>query len=120
MTWRPLPGGGSEPPPRTLADSLERLTRAWGAPPPRSLSTLFDRWQEIVGPVVAAHSRPMSLRERVLTIAVDDGAWGAQLGYLEADLLRQLAAALGPGAVERVVVRVQREGQARRGRKRGS
>lgn len=109
MTWRPLPGSVPDPSsqPRRVGESLERLTRAMGAPGAGALATLFRHWSDVVGPSVAAHTRPLTLRDRVLTIAADDPAWAMQLSYLEADLRRQVEEALGPGTVERVVVRVR-------------
>ena len=107
MTWRPLPGHGPEREPRPIGESLERISRAMGAGRATGLASLFDRWPDIVGPSVAAHSRPLTLRDGVLTVAVDDPAWAVQLTYLEADLRREVQATLGPQTVEKVVVRIR-------------
>ncbi len=105
MTWRPLPG--DPPPPRPLGDSLDRISRTLGAPRAGALSALFGRWEEIVGPAVAAHSRPLSLQRGLLTVAVDQPAWATQLTYLEADLKRRIDEVAGPGVVERIRVTVR-------------
>ena len=55
---------------------------------------------------VAQHSRPRSLRDQVLVVAVDEPAWATQLRWLEADLLARLEAVLGAGQVSRIEVRV--------------
>jgi predicted nucleic acid-binding Zn ribbon protein len=71
-----------------------------------TLSTVFASWPDMVGESVAQHSRPRSLRDGVLVVAVDEPAWATQLRWLEADLLARLEAVLGPGQVARIEVRV--------------
>jgi len=56
---------------------------------------------------LAAHCWPVSLRNNTLTIAADESAWGAQLGWLEADLRRRLDDAVGAGVVTRIAVRIR-------------
>ncbi|HEX2023115.1 MAG TPA: DUF721 domain-containing protein [Acidimicrobiales bacterium] len=107
MSWRPLPGpaGGREP--RPVGESLGRIARHLGAPPPAALAELFDGWDELVGPAVAAHARPVRLARGTLVVVVDQPAWAAQLGWLEADLLRRFEERLGGGVVRAVTVRVR-------------
>ena len=106
MNWKPLrePGG---PPPRPIADSLPAVARNLGGAGGPALIDLLQRWPEVVGDTVAAHCRPLSLRDGTLTIAADEPAWGAQLRWLEADLLGRLDQTLGAGAVTRIAVRIR-------------
>ena len=107
-TWRPARPPRAERDPAPVVSSLDRLARRLGAPPPDVLQAVFARWEEMVGPQVAAHATPRSLRGGVLVIAVDESAWATQLRLLSADLLSRLAAAApDPSAVRelRVVVR---------------
>jgi hypothetical protein len=106
MTWRPLPEPGG-PPPRPLSASLDAVTRNLGGAGGPALVQLLGDWPAVVGDQLAAHCRPLSLRAGALTIGVDEAAWGAQLGWLESDLLRRLDDALGAGAVTRITVRVR-------------
>jgi len=76
-----------------------------------ALVELLQRWPAVVGEQLAAHSRPLTLRDCALTIGVDEPAWGAQLGWLEADILRRLSEALGAGVVTRITVRVRPRSQ---------
>ena len=115
MNWRPLPEPGG-PPPRPVGASLDAVARNLGGAGGPALVDLLQRWPEVVGATVAAHCRPVSLRAGTLTIAADEPAWGAQLGWLEADLLRRLDQSLGAGEVTRIAVRVRprpRPGEAR-------
>ena len=95
------------PDPRRLGESLDAVARSLGAPPASALTTLFGDWAGIVGPAMAAHTRPLSLTRGVLAVAVDQPGWATQITYLEADLLRRLDEALGAGVVTRLTVRVR-------------
>ena len=106
MTWRPLPEPGGTPP-RPISASLDAVARTIGGDGAPALVELLRRWPEVVGDQLAAHCRPVALRARVLTIAATEAAWGAQLGWLEADLKRRLDDALGAGVVTRIAVRVR-------------
>lgn len=104
--WHPRrePGG---PPPRPLSASFEAVARNLGGAGGPALVDLLRRWPEVVGEALAAHCRPVSLRAGTLTIAADEPAWGAQLGWLEADLRRRLDDTLGAGVVTRIAVRIR-------------
>jgi hypothetical protein len=106
VTWRPLPEPGG-PPPRRLAASLDAVTRNLGGDGGPALVKLLADWPGVVGDQLAAHSWPLALRAGTLTIAADEAAWGAQLGWLEAELLRRLEDSLGPAVVTRIAVRVR-------------
>ena len=95
------------PEPRPIGASLDRVARGLGGAGADALRALFGRWAEIVGPQLATHARPLSLRSGVLVVGVDEPGWAAQLRYLETDLLERLGDALGAGVVSRVEVRVR-------------
>jgi hypothetical protein len=106
VTWRPLPEPGG-PPPRRLAASLDAVTRNLGGAGGPALVKLLADWPGVVGDQLAAHSWPLALRAGTLTIAADEAAWGAQLRWLETDLLGRLEHTLGPAVVTRIAVRVR-------------
>ena len=88
-------------------ESLDAVTRGLGGPSATALAQLFGRWAEVVGDDVASHSRPLAITDGVLTIAVDDPGWATQLSYLQGQLVARVEAALGPGHVNSVRVRVR-------------
>jgi predicted nucleic acid-binding Zn ribbon protein len=90
-----------------VGESLDRVAASLGVPLASTLSTVFASWPEMVGESVAQHSRPRSLRDGVLVVAVDEPAWATQLRWLVADLLTRLREVLGPDQVARIEVRVQ-------------
>ena len=67
--------------PQPLANSIERLLGHLNAPTASTLQTVFDRWDDLVGPGLAEHTEPVSLVDRCLVIAVDDPAWASQLSW---------------------------------------
>ena len=94
--------------PRPLGESLDRIASQLGVPEASVLTTVFSRWEELVGPAVAAHASPVSLSRGVLVIGVDQPAWATQLRYLAADLVRKLSSSLPSGTIESVELKVLR------------
>jgi ATP-dependent Clp protease ATP-binding subunit ClpC len=70
-----------------------------------AIGSVFGRWAEIVGPALAAHTRPDSFADGELAVSADSTAWATQVRLLAPQLVRQLAAELGDGTVRRVKVR---------------
>jgi predicted nucleic acid-binding Zn ribbon protein len=98
-----------EPPgPRKLGEALDRVSRGLGLPPAAATARLVQAWPEVVGEAVAAHTSPRWVRDGVLSLAVDDPVWAAQLRWLEADLLARVAEVTGPGVVDRIALHVRR------------
>jgi len=87
--------------------SLDRFMRHLGSPAVETVTSVFDRWSDLVGEQVAARARPVSLRDGVLVVAVEDPAWATQIRFLEAQVLAGIAAEFGPDEVVRIEVRVR-------------
>lgn len=103
-TWRPLDPGDAEP--RRVSESLDRITRRLGGPASSVFASLFAGWEELVGPDIAAHSRPVSLRRGVLVLMVDHPAWATQLRFMTSELLVRICEAVGTSDVAEIQVRV--------------
>ena len=106
MSWRPTPDPDG-PPLRRVADDLDVLVRRFGAPAGAAGANAFTRWEEAVGPAVAAHAQPLSLRGTTLIVGVDAPAYATQLRMLTPQLLARLAELAGPGSIDAVEVRVR-------------
>lgn len=100
------------PPPQRLGDDIDRVLAGLGAPPVAVLTTIVDRWAELIGPDAAQVCAPVSVEHGCLTIAVDQPAWVSQLRWMEADVLRRSAKLLGEGIVERIEVRGRGRGSS--------
>jgi predicted nucleic acid-binding Zn ribbon protein len=100
---------GEEPPgPRRVGESLDRLSRGLGLPPATATARLVQAWPDVVGEAVAAHTSPRWVRDGVLSLAVDDPVWAAQLRWLETDLLARVAEVTGPDVVREIRLHVRR------------
>jgi predicted nucleic acid-binding Zn ribbon protein len=101
-----LPGRPDAADPRPIGDSLSSLARRLGVAEPSVLTGIFGKWEELVGPAIAAHATPLSLSQGVLVIGTDQPAWATQLRFLGPDLLVRLSGSAGHGQIERVEVKV--------------
>ncbi len=89
--------------PMRLRDLLEGAGRDFGlGPEAMSASKIWALWLEIVGPAMATHSRPTSLREGTLRIITDSPAWANEVSYLADEIKRRANQALGADAVASV------------------
>jgi len=70
-----------------------------------AIGSVFGCWAEIVGPALAAHTRPDSFADGELALTADSTAWATAVRLFAPQLLRRLAAGLGDGTVRRVKVR---------------
>ena len=73
----------------------------------RSLAGVFSRWEEAVGPQIAAHAKPAALVDGCLVVEVDHPTWATQLRFLETDLLTRLRDVAGVDEVARIELRVR-------------
>ena len=92
-----------------VGDALGEVASRMGAGRAEVVGAVFGRWDEIVGPAVAAHVRPVRVDGVTLVVSADHPAWATQLRHLAPDILARLAEVCGAGtALERLDVRVRR------------
>ncbi|MDQ3570057.1 MAG: DUF721 domain-containing protein [Actinomycetota bacterium] len=108
------PSSSDQGAPRRVGVSLDHLTRTLGAPPAAVMEAVFSRWEDVVGPAIASHARPLSLQGGLLVVIVDEAAWGSELRYRARDLLARIAERVGPGAPDAMAVRVRPGGAEER------
>ena len=94
-------------PPRRLSETLSEVASDLQLDEPEVLAGVLGGWNAMVGEAVAAHARPRTIRQGILTVEVESPEWATQLRYLEAEVLRRIGRKVRPGAVTglRVVVR---------------
>lgn len=104
--------------PKPLGEVVESLVESLHGgregPSSRAVGGVFGRWDEIVGPDVARHVRPVRLEADRLVVEVADPAWATQVRLL-ADHLRSRLTTVTGVAVATVDVRVS--GGGHRGRR---
>lgn len=95
--------------PVTVADAIGAVVRRLGMERPDVVATIFARWDELVGPAMAAHVRPQRVDGQTLVVVADHPAWATQTRHLAPDVLARIAERCGPATVPtRVDVRVRR------------
>lgn len=90
--------------PVTLSDVLGRLATDRGWHDRLRDGQVHQRWVEIAGEDLAAHTEPVRLHGGVLVVRVASGAWAEQLRYLTPRLLERARQVLGAERVRRVQV----------------
>lgn len=99
-----MPPSESSGDPSPLNALLGGAARRFGLDDALASGALWKRWSELVGPAVAAHAQPTSLRGGVLRIRADSPVWAHEIGYLADEIKRKANAALGTTAVAEVRV----------------
>lgn len=90
--------------PLRLKDLLSGATGRLGIPSPEATGRVWSAWKDIVGPAVAAHAEPTSLRDGVLRVRADSPAWATEIGYLAEDIRSRANAVTGRALVAEVRV----------------
>ncbi len=90
--------------PLRLKDLLRDATGRLGIPSPEATGRVWSAWKDIVGPAVAAHAEPTSLREGVLRVRADSPAWATEIGYLADEIRSRANAVTGRSLVSEVRV----------------
>ncbi len=103
---RPRRGGRTRrEDPQPLSIALDGLLGDQGWRTAAAVGSVFGRWDQLVGPDVAAHTRPERFSDGELVVIADSSAWATQVRLLTSAVLRRLNEELGHGTVTRVVVR---------------
>lgn len=97
---QPWSGAGpDERDPSTLGAVVDDLVRERNWEATLRSAGIPARWEQLVGPEVAAHCQPVRLDAGRLTCVAESTAWATQIRLLSRTLLSRLAAELGPGVV---------------------
>ena len=103
---RPRRGGRARrEDPQPLSMALDGLLGDQGWRTAAAVGSVFGRWDQLVGPDMAAHTRPERFSDGELVVLADSSAWATQVRLLTSAVLRRLNEELGHGTVTRVVVR---------------
>ncbi|HJC27814.1 MAG TPA: DUF721 domain-containing protein [Candidatus Dietzia intestinipullorum] len=98
-------GSGADPwDPQPLGRLVGQVARKRGWDDKVATGRLFAEWDRIVGEDVAAHATPDRLEDKILYVRASSTAWATQLRLMAADILRKIAAAMGPGHVRRLKI----------------
>jgi predicted nucleic acid-binding Zn ribbon protein len=90
--------------PTRLRDLLDASSRKLGFPNAAEVGRVWQRWPEVVGPEVASHAEPTSLRDGVLRVRTDSPVWATEIGYLGPEIVHRVNGAAGRELVNEVRV----------------
>nr|WP_041760214.1 DciA family protein [Pseudonocardia dioxanivorans] len=96
--------GPDERDPQPFGRLVARVSMDRGWSPRLTDATVLGRWPQLVGPDIADHCTPVSLRDGELTLQAESTAWATQLRTLQRQLLARLAVAVGNDVVRRIRV----------------
>ncbi|GII63359.1 UPF0232 protein [Sphaerisporangium krabiense] len=96
--------------PQLFGRAIRDLLADRGWEQPVAVGGVFGRWHEIVGPDLAAHTKPETFADGEVLVVADSTAWATQVRLLASTLVRRLNEELGDGTVQRVKVRGPQNG----------
>lgn len=106
--WDPRVMGGYSGPgessrdPKPLGGVVSSLIRSRGWKEPVAVSSVLARWAELVGPEIAAHTKPLSFENSIVQVQCDSTAWATQLRLMHGQLIDLFRRELGEGVVAQV------------------
>src|SRR5688500_3958021 len=90
-------------PPERISDSLSRFLRESGVGERVKQTEVLEQWEALVGPRIAAVTKPVSIREDgTLLATASNSAWMHELTLLEAELLAALNRVTGSRPLRRI------------------
>lgn len=73
---------------------------------PGKKEKILNAWQNIVGDKASSHSRPVSIRRRILTIEVDSSTWFYTLNLKKKSILKDMKKELTEYRIEGIRFRM--------------
>lgn len=98
---------GARPDPRDpqgIALIMKRVMGDLGWTEGLNAGRVLEEWDEIVGPSVAEHCRPVSLDAGVLVVSASSSAWAAQLRMLTPQLISTIEEHVGAHVISELTV----------------
>ena len=92
---------------RSISEAVGAYLQSEGLGELAKLAMIESCWDEVVGPAVAEHVRPLSLRDGELSLIVDQPAWATELRFLSQQIVIGLCERCGQAAVLRLKVHVR-------------
>jgi hypothetical protein len=81
-------------------DLVDKMLKGFGLDERLQQYRALIIWEDVVGPQIAARTRPVRIREGVLEVNVDQPTWMQQLQLMKPKILAQLNAELGKASIK--------------------
>ncbi len=85
--------------PIKIKDLLGTVGEKLGVRSAAKTGAIWQHWEEIVGPAIAGHAEPTSLREGVLRVRTDSPTWATEITYLAREIVRKANEVAGEALV---------------------
>ncbi|MEW6608090.1 MAG: DUF721 domain-containing protein [bacterium] len=59
-------------------------------------------WQEVVGTNVAVHTKPLTIKDKIIFVKVDSSAWCNELSFFKKDIIKKINSAVGMQVIKDV------------------
>lgn len=86
-----------------LGDVIREMIEAYGLKSKLSEANLVDSWEEVVGQMIAKHTRDVYIKKRKLFVKLDSPALKNELMYRRNSLKDKLNEAAGGEVIEEIV-----------------
>jgi predicted nucleic acid-binding Zn ribbon protein len=100
-----MPGETNEP--VSVGDAAALVGAELGLAEPLVFTKIVQAWPQLVGDMVAAHSRVRAVRNGVIEVLVDSPGWATEFRYLETDLVERASRLVGTGVVRAIRATVE-------------
>jgi predicted nucleic acid-binding Zn ribbon protein len=90
--------------PMTFGAAIQALLAVRGWDHDAHVHSVLARWPEIIGPEIADHCTPASLRDGELVLTAESTAWATQLTLMARQLKDRVNADLGAAVVKSIKV----------------
>ena len=90
----------------SLSDVISSLIEGLNLQKEMTLYHLTSHWEEIVGPQIALHTAPESLRFDTLSLSVDSAPWMNQLTFFKKDIIKNINKYLQKNQVREIFFRL--------------
>lgn len=82
-----------------IGDQVDSIVAERGWDVDVAAGSVMGRWPQIVGVEVAAHTKPVTFEDGVLTVRCESTAWATQLRLMQSQLLARITEEVGAGVV---------------------
>jgi predicted nucleic acid-binding Zn ribbon protein len=92
--------------PQAIGPIVKKIVSRLGLEGLATSSRVFEVWNSVVGPAIARHAQPYSLRDGTLIVNVESSVWLSQLDrYRKGQIKEKLNQSLPQPIVNRIIFR---------------
>lgn len=92
--------------PEEIKHILDKVIGKIGKQCPGKKDEILNAWQRAVGNKASSHSRPVSIKRRILTIEIDSSTWMYELNLRKKGILKDIRKELGEDKVSDIRFRM--------------